>query len=130
VLQAYLPDSHEASSGSVRGRRSSRAGGGTAKVRLVKGASLAMETVEAERTLDRRAVPVEGRCRRQFALWIQRSYPTGQGVAVRLASHNLLDVAWAVYLADEFGAHERIEFEMLEGWRRPRHGRCTRPVAC
>ena len=49
VLQAYLPDSHEALErlGAWALARSA-AGGGTTKVRLVKGANLAMETVEAE----------------------------------------------------------------------------------
>jgi RHH-type transcriptional regulator, proline utilization regulon repressor / proline dehydrogenase / delta 1-pyrroline-5-carboxylate dehydrogenase len=49
VLQAYLPDSHAAAerlgAWSVERRRR---GGGRLKIRLVKGANLAMESVEAE----------------------------------------------------------------------------------
>ena len=49
VLQAYLPDSHSAAErlGAWATQRRSE-GGGTVKVRLVKGANLAMESAEAE----------------------------------------------------------------------------------
>ncbi|MEN9822811.1 MAG: proline dehydrogenase/delta-pyrroline-5-carboxylate dehydrogenase, partial [Actinomycetota bacterium] len=49
VLQAYLPDSHEALERLGTWAQQRRAlGGGTVKVRLVKGANLAMEIVEAD----------------------------------------------------------------------------------
>jgi len=119
VLQAYLPDSHEALERLGVWAAARRAtGGGITKVRLVKGANLAMETVEAE---------LHG--------WIAAPYPSKADVdasyktlldsalrpewagalRIGLASHNLFDVAWALCLAEEFDAHERIDFEMLEG---------------
>jgi len=49
VLQAYLPDSHAALEELITfSKRRHREGGGIVKVRLVKGANLAMEHVEAE----------------------------------------------------------------------------------
>ncbi len=119
VLQAYLPDAHEALDRLARWavRRRAR-GGGTIKVRLVKGANLAMEQVEAEQ---------HG--------WVAAPYPTkadvdasykaildralapefADGLRVGVASHNLFDVAWAFLSARDAGALGRVEFEMLEG---------------
>ncbi len=119
VLQAYLPDSY----GHLRNllawaEQRHRAHGGTIKVRIVKGANLAMERVEAE---------VHG--------WALATYPTKEEVdanwkrmvdwaltpdrlgAVRIGvgSHNLFDVAWAHLLADRRGVSQWVEFEMLEG---------------
>ena len=104
VLQAYLPDSFDALRRLTEWAQRRRAtGGAEIKVRLVKGANLAMERVEAE---------VHG--------WAQAPYTTkaevdanykrcvdwalrpGHAEAVRigLASHNLFDVAWAHLLAE------------------------------
>ncbi|MFK8023936.1 MAG: proline dehydrogenase family protein, partial [Ilumatobacter sp.] len=128
VLQAYLPDSHDALErlGAWATDRHTRAGG-TVKVRLVKGANLAMEHVEAE---------LHG--------WTAAPYPTKADVdasykaildsalrpdwagalRVGLASHNLFDVAWAITLADAHDLRDRIEFEMLEGMA-PAQARAT-----
>ncbi len=132
VLQAYLPDSHDALRrlGSWA-RRRHEAGGGTVKVRLVKGANLAMEAVEAE---------LHG--------WVAAPYPTKADVdasykamfdsalrpewagalRVGLASHNLFDVAWALTIGAERGVLARIEFEMLEGMA-PAQGRAVHEAA-
>ncbi len=105
VLQAYLPDSHDAMEriGAWAAARVAD-GGAPIKVRIVKGANLAMEQVDAEQ---------HG--------WVQAPYPTKADTdasykrlldsclrpewagAVRLgvASHNLFDVAWALTLRDE-----------------------------
>jgi RHH-type proline utilization regulon transcriptional repressor/proline dehydrogenase/delta 1-pyrroline-5-carboxylate dehydrogenase len=119
VLQAYLPDSHDVMSHLGEWAATRRAsGGGRIKVRLVKGANLAMEAVEAA---------LHG--------WVQAPYPTkadvdasyklllenalnpawADAVRVGVASHNLFDVAWALVLRDELQAAERMEIEMLEG---------------
>ncbi len=119
VLQAYLPDSHRALErlGAFADRRR-RSGGGRIKIRLVKGANLAMEAVEAE---------LHG--------WVPATYATKADVdasfkamldsmlrsewsdclRVGLASHNLFDVAWALVVGQQAHALDRIEFEMLEG---------------
>lgn len=121
VLQAYIPDSHAAMEriGEAAADRVAR-GGAPIKVRIVKGANLAMEQVDAEQ---------HG--------WIQAPYPTKSdtdasykrlfdsclrpewagAVRVGVASHNLFEVAWALTRRDELPAARRadIEIEMLEG---------------
>lgn len=119
VLQAYLPDSHAALEhlGEWAAARQRRAGG-RIKVRLVKGANLAMEQVDAE---------THG--------WHQAPYPTkadvdasykrlldsalrpewAAAVWVGLASHNLFDIAWGLVIRDGLDDPHRIEMEMLEG---------------
>ncbi|HAQ23431.1 MAG TPA: aldehyde dehydrogenase [Acidimicrobiaceae bacterium] len=119
VLQAYLPDSFGALQRLTSWASARRdAGGGEIKIRLVKGANLAMERVDAA---------MHG--------WVQAPYATKEDVdanykrcvdwalrpvhvgAVRigLASHNLFDLAWAHLLAEARGVSDRIEFEMLQG---------------
>jgi RHH-type proline utilization regulon transcriptional repressor/proline dehydrogenase/delta 1-pyrroline-5-carboxylate dehydrogenase len=121
VLQAYLPDSHDVME-RIGAWATTRVadGGAPIKVRVVKGANLAMEQVDAEQ---------HG--------WVQAPYPTKADTdasykrladsclrpewagAIRLgvASHNLFDVAWALTLRDELPESRRgdIEIEMLEG---------------
>ena len=107
VLQAYLPDAHEAMAG-LAGL------GPRVKVRIVKGANLAMERVDAE---------VHG--------WPQAPYDDKRDVdasykrlldaaldgtiRVGVASHNLFDVAWALTVARHRDALDRLDVEMLEG---------------
>ncbi|MEQ3549413.1 bifunctional proline dehydrogenase/L-glutamate gamma-semialdehyde dehydrogenase [Pseudonocardia nematodicida] len=128
VLQAYLPDSVAALDelGEFAARRAA-AGGAPIKVRLVKGANLAMEKVDAEvhdwpqapyvtkaevdanyvRLLDRAigghavagGAPVHG------------SHPLRLGVA----SHHLHHVALALELAEARGARAQLDLEMLQG---------------
>ena len=121
VLQAYLPDSHDVMDriGAWAAARVA-AGGAPIKVRIVKGANLAMEQVDAEQ---------HG--------WVQAPYATKADTdasykrlldsclrpewagAIRLgvASHNLFDLAWALTLGGELPASRRddIDVEMLEG---------------
>jgi RHH-type proline utilization regulon transcriptional repressor/proline dehydrogenase/delta 1-pyrroline-5-carboxylate dehydrogenase len=44
---------------------------------------------------------------------------TPGAVRIGAASHNLFEVAWALTLRDELGAHDRLEIEMLEGMAPP-----------
>lgn len=119
VLQAYLPDSVEVLAELVEwaGARHD-AGGGTIKIRIVKGANLAMERVDAA---------MHG--------WAQAPYATKadtdanykrlldwaldrerlRAVRIGVASHNLFDVAWALSLAERRGVADRVELEMLQG---------------
>jgi RHH-type transcriptional regulator, proline utilization regulon repressor / proline dehydrogenase / delta 1-pyrroline-5-carboxylate dehydrogenase len=121
VLQAYIPDSHAvaASLGDWANERV-RIGGSPIRVRLVKGANLAMEQVDAE---------LHG--------WNPATYPTkadvdaswkllldtllherfSSAIHVGVASHNLFDVAWAIHLRDQLPTNQRhrVSFEMLEG---------------
>lgn len=119
VIQAYLPDSHDAADrlGAWATERHARSGG-TIKIRLVKGANLAMEAVEAE---------IHGWTPAPYATKadVDASYkamldsllrPEWAGaVRVGLASHNLFDIAWALTIGADRDVLDRIEFEMLEG---------------
>lgn len=119
ALQAYLPDSfeiqRELTSWAIQRVAS---GGAPVRIRIVKGANLAMEQVEAS---------LEG--------WPQAPYTTKEqvdanykrmvnygcrpahAVAVHLgiASHNLFDIAYAMILRAEHKVEPCVTFEMLEG---------------
>ncbi|HWD95148.1 MAG TPA: bifunctional proline dehydrogenase/L-glutamate gamma-semialdehyde dehydrogenase [Acidimicrobiales bacterium] len=119
VLQAYLPDSHAALEELIAfSKRRHREGGGIVKVRLVKGANLAMEHVEAE---------LHGWLAAPYASKadVDASYLRLLDVALRaehakslrvgVASHNLFHVSWALELAKSRGVLEQLDVEMLEG---------------
>lgn len=119
VLQAYLPDSfHFQKELTEWAKKRVKQGGAPIKIRIVKGANLAMEQFEAS---------VKG--------WAQSPYTTKPDVdasykkmvvygchpenarAVRLgiASHNLFDIAFAMLLRSEYQVESYVGFEMLEG---------------
>ncbi|WP_394554046.1 proline dehydrogenase family protein [Agromyces sp. MMS24-JH15] len=119
VLQTYLPDALDAMQRLTAWAQARRAAGGAPiKVRVVKGANLAMEHVDAE---------LHG--------WPVATYPTKQdsdtnykrvlhwsltpertdAVHLGIAGHNLFDVAHAALVAKERGVADRVEFEMLLG---------------
>jgi len=119
VLQAYLPDSLEvlrSLAGWARRRRD--AGGAAIKVRIVKGANLAMEAVEAELAGWEQApfgtkAEVDANYKRMLDVALQ---PENLGaLRIGVASHNLFEMAWALTLAAERGVASMVEAEMLEG---------------
>lgn len=119
VLQAYLPDSFPALCELVEWACQRReAGGGDIKVRLVKGANLAMERVDAavhgwkEAPYGTKA-EVDANYKR-LVDWVLTSERT-EAVRVGIGSHNLFDVAWAHLVSRERGVEDRVEFEMLQG---------------
>lgn len=119
VLQAYLPDSHAAFDrlAAWSQRRFERTGA-SIKIRIVKGANLAMEQVEAE-LHGWQAAPYDNKpdVDASFKRMIDCAFhaESVQAVRIGIASHNLFDVAWALLLAKERGVLDRVEFEMLEG---------------
>jgi RHH-type proline utilization regulon transcriptional repressor/proline dehydrogenase/delta 1-pyrroline-5-carboxylate dehydrogenase len=124
VLQAYLPDCLPALQGLVdwAGQRQARVvdgvNGGEIKIRLVKGANLAMERVESamhgwpQAPYDNKH-DTDANYKRCLD-WVLTRERTA-GVRIGVASHNLFDMAFAHLLADRRGVSDRIEFEMLEG---------------
>ncbi len=119
VLQAYLPDAFPAQR-SLTDWAIQRvaAGGAPIKVRIVKGANLAMEKVEAawhgwEQAPYRTKEEVDANFRRMVTYGCR----PGRVEAVNLgvASHNLFDMAYALLLQEKFGVQDYVEFEMLEG---------------
>ena len=119
VLQAYLPDSYSVLQSLTDWSRArfDRTGIGI-KVRLVKGANLAMEQVEAS-LRDWEQAPyynkpdVDANYKRmmEFATRLENA----KVVRVGVASHNLFDIAYAMQLSKKRGVTDRVDFEMLEG---------------
>jgi RHH-type proline utilization regulon transcriptional repressor/proline dehydrogenase/delta 1-pyrroline-5-carboxylate dehydrogenase len=119
VLQAYLPESHGVQRALVAWATARcERGGAPIKLRVVKGANLAMERIEADlhgwpqapyttkREVDANFKRmIEYGCRREHAV----------AVHVGIASHNLFDVAYAMVLREAAGVEAWTEFEMLEG---------------
>jgi RHH-type proline utilization regulon transcriptional repressor/proline dehydrogenase/delta 1-pyrroline-5-carboxylate dehydrogenase len=119
VLQAYLPDALSAMqrlNAWATERRSN--GGAGVKVRVVKGANLAMETVDATvhgwplATWPRK-VETDTNYKRvlEWALTAERT----DAVRIGVAGHNLFDLAFAWLLASRRGVADKVEFEMLLG---------------
>lgn len=119
VLQAYLPDSHSALEELLDFAAQRHAnGGGQLKVRLVKGANLAMERVESElhgwspAPFGSKADVDASFCRLLDVVLRPEHAPS---LRVGVASHNLFHVAWALELAKSRGVSSQLDVEMLEG---------------
>ncbi|HEX6395763.1 MAG TPA: bifunctional proline dehydrogenase/L-glutamate gamma-semialdehyde dehydrogenase, partial [Acidimicrobiales bacterium] len=119
VLQAYLPDSLQAIHDLCAWARWRRDRTGSwVKVRIVKGANLAAERVDAEMHGWEQApfsekVDTDANYKRMFEVALD---PINEGaVRVGVASHNLFELGWAETRAGLLGALDQVEFEMLEG---------------
>lgn len=119
VLQAYLPESHATFADLVSWatQRFTRTGA-TIKVRLVKGANLAMETTEAElhgwsAAPYRSKAEVDASYARLIDVALRREH--AKAVRIGLASHNLFHLSWALDVAAARGVLDQIDVEMLEG---------------
>jgi len=128
VLQAYLPDVFPILQNLVEWANQRHArGGGTIKIRLVKGANLAMERVDAAlhgwvQAPYQTKVESDANFRRCLD-WIL--YPDHlRGVRIGIASHNLFDVAWTKLLSEHRGVTDRVQFEMLQGMA-PAHAKAV-----
>jgi RHH-type proline utilization regulon transcriptional repressor/proline dehydrogenase/delta 1-pyrroline-5-carboxylate dehydrogenase len=119
VLQAYLPDALDRLQGLTEWAQNRCAAGGAAiKVRLVKGANLPMERVDAA-LHGWPLAPYDGKVHTDanykrvldWALTPERT----RAVKLGVAGHNLFDVAYAWLLARRRGVQQRIDFEMLLG---------------
>ncbi|MGA3216160.1 MAG: bifunctional proline dehydrogenase/L-glutamate gamma-semialdehyde dehydrogenase [Acidimicrobiales bacterium] len=118
VLQAYLPDSYAALERLACFARKRHVEHGSAvKVRLVKGANLAMERVEAElRGWEQAPYATKAEVDANYMRLLDLALAPENAGALRIgvASHNLFDIGWALALRDSVGA-DRVEVEMLEG---------------
>ena len=132
VLQAYIPDSHAALDRLITWANARHAAGrAPIKIRLVKGANLAMEQVEAE-LHDWPQAPyyskadVDASYKRMLDTALTMATPGA--LRLGIASHNLFDVAWALTLRDSLEDPSMIEIEMLEGMA-PAQARAVRDAA-
>ncbi|MFK3677865.1 proline dehydrogenase family protein [Microbacterium sp. NPDC090218] len=119
VLQAYLPDALPALQELTAWAQDRVAhGGARIKVRLVKGANLAMEQVEARMhgwtpaTYDTK-LDTDANYLRCLD-WALRPEHVA-AVKLGVAGHNLFGIAYAWLLAGERGVRDAVEFEMLLG---------------
>lgn len=117
VLQAYLPDASDALDEltSVAGGRT---GDARLKVRLVKGANLAMEQVESElHGWPQAPYTSKADVDAAYLRLVDRSLSPERTrhLRVGVASHNLFHVAAAHLLAQERGVGEALDVEMLQG---------------
>ena len=119
ALQAYLPESF-AVQRRITGwaRRRVADGGSPITLRIVKGANMEMERVEAAiagwpQAPFRTKIETDASYKRMLEYGLR---PENAGaVRIGIASHNLFDVAWALVLAEERGVEKMAQFEMLEG---------------
>ncbi len=119
VLQAYLPDSFEVQKDlTAWANERYIQGGAPIKIRIVKGANLAMESVEAS-IHDWPQAPyytkldVDANYKRMVEYGCQLE--NAKVVNLGIASHNLFEIAYALLLRARHGVEEYVEFEMLEG---------------
>ncbi|CAN2228784.1 COG4230 Delta 1-pyrroline-5-carboxylate dehydrogenase [Candidatus Nanopelagicaceae bacterium] len=119
VLQAYLPESHIFFAQLVDWSKARYArSGGTIKVRLVKGANLAMERAEAElhgwsSAPYRSKSDVDASYVRLVDAALRPEH--SKAVRIGIASHNLFHMTWALEVAKSRGVVDQIDIEMLEG---------------
>ncbi|MCQ9353377.1 bifunctional proline dehydrogenase/L-glutamate gamma-semialdehyde dehydrogenase [Corynebacterium sp. 153RC1] len=119
VLQAYLPDTFDALVELAEFAKERRAAGGAPiKIRLVKGANLSMERVDAEMhdwalaTYSNKA-DVDANYYRLMDYILQPEH--ADNVRIGVASHNLYTVALAHELATRRGVAHQLDIEMLQG---------------
>ena len=119
VLQSYLPDSFLIQQElTVWAMQRHLQGGAPIKIRIVKGANLAMEQLEAAfREWPQAPYPckasVDANFKRMVAYGCRKEH--AQAAHLGIGSHNLFDIAYALLLRAENGVEKEVSFEMLEG---------------
>ncbi len=119
VLQAYVPDSFAAQRRIVEwATRRVAAGGAPITLRIVKGANLEMERVEASQrgwllaTFGTKR-ETDANYKRMLRYALEPAH--AEAVHVGVASHNLFELAYGLTLARERGVEDCVHLEMLEG---------------
>ncbi len=119
VLQAYLPDSFAVQQDlTAWAQRRVARGGAPIKIRIVKGANLAMEQVEAslagwEPAPYSTKVEVDANFKRMVRYGCDPAHAAAVNMGV--ASHNLFDIAYSLLVRAMYETDAYVEFEMLEG---------------
>jgi RHH-type proline utilization regulon transcriptional repressor/proline dehydrogenase/delta 1-pyrroline-5-carboxylate dehydrogenase len=119
ALQAYVPDSARVQREINAWARARVAGGGAPiTIRIVKGANLEMERVEASlRDWPQAPFKTKRETDANYKRMLHEAMRPENLDAVRIgvASHNLFDLAYGLVLAADARASDRVQFEMLEG---------------
>lgn len=119
VLQAYLPDcfliQQELTQWAMERMRK---GGAPIKIRIVKGANLAMEQFEASlrgwpQAPYKSKSHVDSNYKKMVSYGCVKEH--AEAVHLGIGSHNLFDIAYAMLLRVENEVESKVSFEMLEG---------------
>lgn len=119
VLQSYLPDSFLLQQElTVWAMQRRIRGGAPIKIRIVKGANLAMEQFESSLRLWPQAPfsskgDADANFKRMVSYGCRKEH--AEAVRIGIGSHNLFDIAYALLLRSENNVEKYIGFEMLEG---------------
>ena len=123
VLQSYLPDSYAIHQNLTYWALKRHAkGGAPIKIRLVKGANLAMEIVEASiKGWPQAPYTKKSETDANFIRMLNFALDPSHAKAVHIGvgSHNLFDVAYALIIRQEKKVDPSVVFEMLEGMADP-----------
>ncbi len=119
VLQSYVPDSYLTQQElTIWAIKRVSMSGAPIKIRIVKGANLAMEQVESslrnwpQAPYDKKS-DVDANYKRMLNYGMQKDH--AKAARLGIASHNLFDVAYGMLLCSENEIAEYVSFEMLEG---------------
>lgn len=119
ALQAYIPDSFATQQRiNAWARRRVASGGSPVTIRLVKGANMEAERVEASlRGWPQAPYKSKPETDANYLRMLREGMRPENLAAVHLgiASHNLFSLAYGLVLAVRAGAMDRVQFEMLEG---------------
>jgi RHH-type proline utilization regulon transcriptional repressor/proline dehydrogenase/delta 1-pyrroline-5-carboxylate dehydrogenase len=119
VLQAYLPHSYREQRALTAWAVERRArGGAPIKLRIAKGANLAMERIDAAihgwpQAPYESKLEVDANFKRMLEYGTRPEHACA--VHLGIASHNLFDVAYGLLLREARGVEACVELEMLEG---------------
>lgn len=126
ALQAYIPDSFATQRRITEwARRRVEQGGAPATIRVVKGANMEMERVEASlRGWPLATFSDKLHTDANYHRMLQYGMQPENLAAVRLgvASHNLFSIAYGLVLAAQSGQLDHVQFEMLEGMANHQRG--------
>ena len=119
ALQAYVPDSYLVQQLLLAwARRRVTAGGAAMTMRLVKGANMEMERVEASlEGWPQAPYKVKSDTDANYKRMLHEALlpQNREAVRVGVASHNLFTMAYGLIVAHEANVLDRVQFEMLEG---------------
>lgn len=119
VLQAYVPDAFRVQRRLLKwARERVDKGGAPVTLRIVKGANMEMERLEASlfgwpQGPYKTKPETDANYRRMVKLGMQPD--NLEVVRLGVASHNLFELAYGLVMATKLAALDRVQFEMLEG---------------
>lgn len=123
VLQSYIPDSFLLQQNlTIWAMKRTANGGAPIKIRIVKGANLAAERVEASLhnwplATYQTKLETDANFKRMLTYASQPEH--AKSVQIGIATHNLFDLSYGIILTAEKDIWPYVQFEMLEGMAAP-----------